>query len=467
MLKLVMTDSYDHGMEPVSIVDLFSKGVDRGWMHKRAAALTQEFADIRPEKNKTALHVIAMGATESTGPNRNADGWREQELMRKHGTFVTNGHVYKNHQNTDPAKASGTIKASAYNGPMRRVELLISVDNDKWAPELEKLASGKDLALSMACKVAYDVCEICKNKAPSRAQYCECMRKYAGQVLDDGRLVYVDNPDPLFFDISGVMRPADRTAYCLRKAASASILTGAELAEEAGLVAPLVGANRMYKISMCRQAKRETLKKLSAIEKQMEATAPADLQRLARGFKPAAIQPTAKVASDMAQHLDHALAMMADLRVCLPVRDFMKLALEDRFNIDPQAVQSCLPGIFTKLAQDEEIVQDGSYDVGIRGPLALSAETQQVFRKAAQDLSLEELAFSQRAAISVAKGFSTPVLNMGSGISRMKAAAEAEPAAVVAREYAKYKLAFLTKAAEYGDSELLLKLGVLQNYTQA
>jgi hypothetical protein len=467
MLKLVMTDSYDHGMEPVSIVDLFGRGVDRSWMQKRAAALTKEFSDIRPEKNKTALHVIAMGATESTGPNRNADGWREKELMRKHGTFVTNGHVYKNHQNTDPAKASGVIKASAYNEPMRRVELLISVDNDKWAPELEKLASGKDLALSMACKVAYDQCSVCGNKAPSRADYCPCMQKFAGQVLDDGRLVYVDNPDPLFFDISGVMRPADRTAYCLRKAASATVMTGAELAEEAGMVAPLIDARRLYKISTCRQAKRDTLKKLSTIEKKTEGMAPAELQRLARGFKSKAVDYDTKVAQDVSQHLDHAMALLADLRVCLPVHDFMKLALEDRFDVDPADVQACLPGIFTKLAQDEELVQDGSYDAVAQGPSRISAQTKQVFMKAAQDLSLDELAFSQRAALSVAKGFSTPVLNMGSGIFRMKAAADAQSAAVVAREYAKYKLAFLTKAAEHGDSELLLRLGVLQNYVQA
>jgi enoyl-[acyl-carrier-protein] reductase (NADH) len=65
-------------------------------------------------------------------------------------------------------------------------------------------------------------------------------------------------------------------------------------------------------------------------------------------MKPTAIAPTKKVAQDMSQHLEHGLTMLAELRMCLPVRDFMKLALEDRFDINPADVQACLPGMVKK-----------------------------------------------------------------------------------------------------------------------
>lgn len=172
MNKLILTSSYDFDTPAVQLVDIHSRGVDKSWMQKRAAALTDEISGVQAEPGRSHLHVIAMGSTENYGPNRNADGFRRSELMNKHATFVTNGHVYKHHKNKDPQKASGIVKFSAYNEPMNRVELIIAVDNDKWSKELEKLASGQDLPLSMACKVAHDVCSICNNKAPHRDKYC-------------------------------------------------------------------------------------------------------------------------------------------------------------------------------------------------------------------------------------------------------------------------------------------------------
>ncbi len=234
MNKIIHSGSWDFDAPAVQLIDIHSRGVDSSWMQKRAAALGPEISQIRAEPGRTQLHLIAMGTTESFGPNRNADGFRRNELMRKHATFVTNGNVFKNHANKDPKRASGTIKYSAFNPTMDRVELVIAVDNNKWATELEKLASGEDLPFSMACKVAFDECNICKNQAPSRKQYCQCMKKMAGQILSDGRQVYVDNPNPNFFDLSGVFRPADRIAYHLQKVASAGVVTGADLAELEG-----------------------------------------------------------------------------------------------------------------------------------------------------------------------------------------------------------------------------------------
>ena len=72
----------------------------------------------------------------------------------------------------------------------------------------------------MACRIPFDVCSGCGHKARTRAEYCKAATcKYGGchdnlgKIAADGHILHVDNPNPSFFDISNVFRPADRTAY--------------------------------------------------------------------------------------------------------------------------------------------------------------------------------------------------------------------------------------------------------------
>lgn len=67
------------------------------------------------------------------------------------------------------------------------------------------------------CRIPYDVCSICGNKAPTTADYCKCMKQNKGQILPDGRKVFVYNPDPTFFDLSKVVRPAGHIEYMIKK----------------------------------------------------------------------------------------------------------------------------------------------------------------------------------------------------------------------------------------------------------
>ena len=71
----------------------------------------------------------------------------------------------------------------------------------------------------MGCRIKFDVCSICGNKAPSRKDYCVHAKNQLNDIYPDGRIVYVDNPNPKFFDISVVFRPADRTGYMMKKVA--------------------------------------------------------------------------------------------------------------------------------------------------------------------------------------------------------------------------------------------------------
>lgn len=72
------------------------------------------------------------------------------------------------------------------------------------------------------CKVAYDVCSICGNKARKASDYCDHIRREKRKVYEDGKQAYMINYNPTFFDISIVRRRADKIAYVLSKVASES-----------------------------------------------------------------------------------------------------------------------------------------------------------------------------------------------------------------------------------------------------
>jgi intein/homing endonuclease len=99
-------------------------------------------------------------------------------------------------------------------------------------PDNSYLISGIAVHNSMQ---DYDVCSLCKHKAPTAKQHCVHIRTKLGMVTDDGQKIYMQNPDPNFFDISLVYKPADRIAYSLRKvAAENDVIGGHELAAELG-----------------------------------------------------------------------------------------------------------------------------------------------------------------------------------------------------------------------------------------
>lgn len=186
---------------------------------KIASEAVQYAHRIRPVPGKTFILVLAMGASEYYGPNRNGDAFREEELKKHHHTFKTNANVFRSHVNKDPAKAIGKVVESFYNDDMHRVELILELDNDLASGEVQKIRDQQDVAVSMGCRIKYDVCSICGNKAPTRAQYCKHLKYELGDIYPDGRIVCADNPRPNFFDISIVFRPADKTGYMLKKIA--------------------------------------------------------------------------------------------------------------------------------------------------------------------------------------------------------------------------------------------------------
>ena len=187
MIKVVNPESFNFDSPIAQLMDVHSRGLDKDWMVKRAAVLTQEMKDIKPESGYSYIHLISLGAGEFTSNNRNGDWWNEKAgefelpepkegipkiiklgggLVEFHPTFMQ-GHVFKHHRNSDPKLAIGEIKAAAYNHDMHRGELIIKVPHGKeWDADLEKMAEGKQTSFSMAAKEPSDRCSICGNVSP-------------------------------------------------------------------------------------------------------------------------------------------------------------------------------------------------------------------------------------------------------------------------------------------------------------
>jgi hypothetical protein len=200
-----------------------------------------------------------LGAYETYDLNRNGDGFNE--FPYKPGYKVTCGHpacqkgdawvsrgelitdhfktfeqfatIYKHHQNKDPSKSYGDVLKAFWNPQMHRVELLLGIDNAKAPDIVQRIADGEYPAVSMGCRIAYDVCTICGHRAPTRAQYCDHLKFKMRQVMPNGLRAGALNPTPKFFDISFVVKPADQTGYMLKKVANVyEIRSSAELGEK-------------------------------------------------------------------------------------------------------------------------------------------------------------------------------------------------------------------------------------------
>lgn len=241
MITKLITNSFDFGEVPTQLVPLHSRGVDGQWLRKHAGAdiFGDVLSGLRPRRGRTVIHVIALGDEEKMGPNRNCDGFSGKDNRTAHTSFKDIGHVFKHHRNDDPLKAVGEVLATAYNEVMSRIELLLELNNDKCESEVNALDKGEDVPLSMGSLQDFDVCSVCGHKAPTAADHCRHIKTMLGQLLADGRKIYMQNPNPKYFDISLVFKPADRIAYTLKKvAADNGVVGGHDLAEVYGVKPP-------------------------------------------------------------------------------------------------------------------------------------------------------------------------------------------------------------------------------------
>ncbi len=482
---------------PLNISSRGLRGHDRREFLKYASHVFLPYIDqIKVAKDEVPVHLIALGASEAYGPNRNGDAFKEAACKAYHDTFVKFAKWYRNHKNKahqgDPFY--GYIKQSAYNDSMRRVELIAMLNAEKSAAErnggyvadqeLEKLAKDEDIPVSMACRVPYDECAHCGNKARTREEYCKAAACPAGGCFDnltrlvkvagDTQMVYVNNDHPTWFDMSKVWRPADRIAYgtkadyltkaaadTLEKAAAAGgvfLGGGAKAAEDLGVTAPLpvLLASDLVLPGQYHAAVREQVKLAHGLALQEERMGgygiSPEVKRAFAAPVQGAIDLSAAGEPGTAKCAEF-LAALADETILLPLRDFARLTKQaDHVAGAAQA----LTGVYGRM------VADGSIDRLVAGnPFAVHGKTAgQAARSFAARhktaFSLEKEALDWRCKLSAVRRQPVPPAN--SVIWTEKQAADSPEAEELARSYALYKLAALHRIAARGGDFLLTTL---------
>lgn len=189
-------------------------------LKSQGADIASFLESFKPNPGFTYLHVIAMGAGEYYGCNVNGDYFPEKDLIARHHTFVEQAKVFKEHDNKPTSPSFGNVVFSWYNPKMHRVELILALDKIKGEEFIRRQDAGEQLEVSMGCRVRFDVCSICGNKATAKNPYCEHIKYHKREVYPDGKQAYMINVNPTFFDISIVRRRADKIAYVLNKVAS-------------------------------------------------------------------------------------------------------------------------------------------------------------------------------------------------------------------------------------------------------
>lgn len=330
--------------------------------HVKSAAsntLTREMLDAhKPDKDHFLLHVIALGDHEHFGANRNGDAFPKAACEKYHPTFVSHGHYFREHRNRDPKQSIGSIKAAHYNPEMGRVELAVWGHVKKAEDVLQKLKDGKPIGNSMSCRVPNDRSSVTGRLAKTPSEYDDyCKYRMNQYIPEHKKFAFVYNDHPTFFDISDVKNPADRIAYTLEgmmpKAASASLLTGVDLASAEGVNLPGTGRDPY---------RQQLIEKLAALETYLDHVdreGGTDERALfakhaaRRAFRGEITE--AQLAAFKSVSPGTLFRKLASREVILPFISFAAYATgrtvaEAAAHPGVRAAQAALPQIFTKLA---------------------------------------------------------------------------------------------------------------------
>lgn len=269
MYKFSSNSDFDFGIESVRAM---YGGFKTQEFQKRAGA--KQFLKVAKTKGQTDLHIIAVGAYEGTGFNRNGDCFKQHWCEKNAHYFKDSDRcVHRHHKNKPEDPKYGNVKAAAYNPDMKRIELVVGLDDDKCADIIQEQEKQGHTNWSMASKQAYDICTACGHKAASDDERCEHIPSQIGEILKSGEMVGMDNPNPRWFEISYVRRPADRIGMSLSKVASDKsirpMLPRDYLALYPDFSAP---ADDTLLISKKASDKRTVVDKMAEIEKHIAAS---------------------------------------------------------------------------------------------------------------------------------------------------------------------------------------------------
>jgi hypothetical protein len=290
------------------------------------------------------------------------------------------------------------------------------------------------------------------------------LRHNIGRCLDDGHILHADNPHPRFFDISNVFRPADRIAYIsgtMSKAANAGVVSGAELAEQMGVTAP-IGIDANTAISAGVQNQLIALQKLAEAELLPNNAALYTQMALAQN---AAVQDTIALPAGSEIKLAEAFRALADAGVVLPLNDFLTLTVKSA-NVElVKSVAAALPGIFSKMAAEGDIVstlEQNAYNPAYAGSVRMRMWAEKI----AATKSMLPKEIEKRAYLAVLRNVQVTAVD-DTNLQTMTKHAEASSPAVktLAHHYALYKIAAVSEfMKKYNVDGLTAQYCVMQNY---
>jgi hypothetical protein len=370
MIKFNATNDWNFDVPPVNIIH---ESADL----KKLAAVQDELK-VEKTANQTDVHVIALGAYEGIGQNRNGDLFKEAECLEHYKTFIKSGSkgkdgkydgraLNRHHKNKPHDPKYGNIKAAAYNPEMKRIELIIGLDNDKCAEEIQQLENGKQINVSMAAKVASDVCTWCGHEAKDDRGRCEHIPNQIGELNKRGEMCGMDNIDPHWFELSIVGRPADRIGMSLKLASEyAPKLTSDYLKIYSDFSAPREMQD--FLISKKASDKRALVGKLAEMEKHLEGIAvkgPKDSSEKYIAHEASKINHADSLSEETLDELrkqepSKLLKVLAENGIVFSPSEFVKYLFGDKLKDSSiiDKMKKRLPSGFSKMEEDEEVEND-------------------------------------------------------------------------------------------------------------
>jgi hypothetical protein len=365
MIKFTSNNDFDFSIESVSLI------TESGQLTKRASA--KSLLKYAKTKDQSDLHIIALGAYEGTGFNRNGDMFTEKDCIDNHHYFKDSDRaVHRFHKNKKDDPKYGNIKAAAYNNAMKRIELVVGLDNDKCADILDEQERTGNTNWSMASKQAYDICTWCNHKAKTDKDRCEHIPDKIGEINKYGQMCGMHNPDPRWFEMSYVKRPADRIGMSLGKMASADVLRPMLPSDYLQIYTGFQPPDDEVYISKKASDKRELLLKLAAMEKHVDGISKSKSPKgkdkfIAENAHKMAPQPMQDQDINTMRGFDPSkmLRALADAGIVLNPEDFSKYVFGNR--IDQQNVQGMkthLPHAFSNAAEGHsgEVVNNEKFE---------------------------------------------------------------------------------------------------------
>ena len=461
MVKFTSNNDFDFGMESVALLKDFGNNE----LVKRASHRDLFKGKYEKTPGQEDLHIIALGAYEGTGQNRNGDCFLEKDCEKNYKCFQEAGRaVHRHHKNKPSDPKYGNIKAAAYNKKMRRIELVIGLDRDKCADILDEQEKTGNSNWSMAAKLGSDLCSWCGHRAKTDNDRCEHIPANLGEINKEGEMCsMINSPDPRWFEISYVKRPADRIGMSLSKLASAVTYKPMSTSDYLNLYGDIYIPDDLI-LSKKASDKRELLQKLSDIEKHVDAisqsapTSNKDKFIKEHGHKIKYTENIDDVSMDTLRKMEPSavLKTLAENKIFFSPEDFATYLFNGRVGKEHiEGMKTHLPHIFSNLEKDDsgKATNDERYEPSCMS--SIPSELKALMSKLTEGHSLSEGPAVRRIMMISITGDMKPHKEEIS-----KEAGDLE----LARQYGIYKLAALNYLNDEGklDDELMLNV-VLQD----